>query len=87
MSFCRGHPFLNFTLYELAINFNASVWGNQGPMRVSASAKKYCDFESGLKMLEGNICIPKDNNTGKGDGFTILHHSTGILMHLLWHLS
>ena len=83
MSFHRGHPFLNFTLKELAINFDPSVWGNLGPNGVSASAEKYCDFVSGNKMLEGNICIPRDNNTGKGDGFSILHHSTGILMHLL----
>ena len=80
MRFHRGHPFLLFTLSELVSHFDSSVWGQQGPKRVSESAKKYCDTEPGSAILEGVTCIPKDKNTGNQGVFSILNHSSGILM-------
>ena len=79
MCFRRGHPFLKFTLKELVSHFNSSIWGLQGPKRVSASAKKYCNLEAVSEVLEGKRCTPKDNTMG---GFSVLHHSTGILLPL-----
>ena len=89
MCYHRHHPFLNFTLNELVSHFNSKIWGHQGPQRVSASAKQYCDLESGI--LEGINCTPKDEGSekigtigsDKMGRFSILHHSTGKRLPLL----
>ena len=67
---------------ELVSHFNSSIWGLQGPKRVSASAKEYCDLEPMSEVLEGKYCTPRDNTTGSKGGFSVLHHSTGILLPL-----
>ena len=86
MSFHSHHPFLNLTLNELVSHFNSKKWGQQGPRRVSESAKKYCDTEPGSTMLEGGTCIPKDKSTRNHGGFSILNQTSGMLMFLfpLW---
>ena len=77
MCYHRHHPFLNFTLNELVSHFNSKKWGHQGPKRISASAKQYCDMEPGRKMLEGISCTPKNNEYEKMGRFSILHQSSG----------
>ena len=61
MHFSPKHPFIAKLMFEFVSNYNPFGWGINGPTRVIATLKSYCNFTQSYSKFYTNLMLDEDD--------------------------